>query len=245
MNDIENRPTRGPADPKALAPDVDPRWVDEFVLEQRILGVPGHRIGDELATVQSHVVDSGESAQEGFGDAKTYARAVARPAPVTMGPRVIVSAVLALVGIILVPRGFGSWLQGEPVAFSVGDAVIGVLLLLACAALFRWHTSLFRAVTEHPWRTGLVVPLGIVALFVGILLAGRSVLTEVPVALVVGVGLATLAIGAVLAWGDTEDPVTGPMAQPATYRSGRITAVVGPLFTALNCAMTYLLHLMS
>ncbi len=45
----------------SLAPYADPQWVEDFVLEQRLLGVSGARIGDALATLNEHLADTGLS----------------------------------------------------------------------------------------------------------------------------------------------------------------------------------------
>ncbi|OLT23819.1 hypothetical protein BJF81_09565 [Ornithinimicrobium sp. CNJ-824] len=61
-----DRAAQHPADrdPADLAPSVERAWADEFALEQRLLDVPGARIGDALVTVESHVAESGETARE-------------------------------------------------------------------------------------------------------------------------------------------------------------------------------------
>lgn len=56
-----------------LAPHVNPAWSEAFILEARLRGVLGTVIGDALAEVDAHVVDSGQSAEEAFGDPKDYA----------------------------------------------------------------------------------------------------------------------------------------------------------------------------
>ena len=64
MNDTTNR-TRTGAGPELarVAPSVDRRWAEAFVVEQRLLDVPGAQIGDAFATVESHVHESGERAE--------------------------------------------------------------------------------------------------------------------------------------------------------------------------------------
>lgn len=63
-------------DPGRIAPSGDKTWRDSFIIELRLLDVPGDRIGDELMTVETHVGESGESAPEAFGDPRAYARAL-------------------------------------------------------------------------------------------------------------------------------------------------------------------------
>lgn len=52
------------------------RWCDDFVLELRLRDVPGARIGDHLAEVESHCIETGTDPEEAFGDAPEYAREV-------------------------------------------------------------------------------------------------------------------------------------------------------------------------
>lgn len=72
-------------EPADLAPHVDAAWADAFVIELRLRDVPGDVIGDVLTEVDSHVVDSGTSADDAFGDPVQYAAQVAegaaRPSP--------------------------------------------------------------------------------------------------------------------------------------------------------------------
>lgn len=68
-------------DPGAMAPSVEKAWRDELITELRLLDVPGERIGDALMTVETHVRESGESAEEAFGEARAYARELAGREP--------------------------------------------------------------------------------------------------------------------------------------------------------------------
>lgn len=63
----------------AIAPHVEPDWVEAMLLELRLQGVSGERIGAALAEVEAHVVDSGQNAQEAFGDPVAYARSLDLP----------------------------------------------------------------------------------------------------------------------------------------------------------------------
>lgn len=50
-----------------LAPHIEPRWSEDFILELRLRGVAGDHIGAALAEADSHCAESGESAEEAFG----------------------------------------------------------------------------------------------------------------------------------------------------------------------------------
>lgn len=56
MNDTVRRTGQNPAtrNPADLAPSVERDWSEAFILEQRLLGVSGRRIGDGLVTVEAH-----------------------------------------------------------------------------------------------------------------------------------------------------------------------------------------------
>lgn len=49
-------------------------YIDDLALELRMLDVPGTRIGEILAEVESHVAETGEDPAEAFGPVKDYAR---------------------------------------------------------------------------------------------------------------------------------------------------------------------------
>lgn len=125
MNDVSRPSPRMTAGYlRSLAPSVDPAWTESFVVEQRLLGVSGPDIGDALATVESHVRDSGETAVAAFGDPVAYARDVAgtqaRVPDLGLTPSFILAAVCGLVGISLCrepsPPGWrGPWLTSQSV----------------------------------------------------------------------------------------------------------------------------------
>lgn len=55
----------------------DQAWCDDLLLRLRMRDVPGARIGEVLAEVQSHVAETGEHPREAFGAPKEYADQVA------------------------------------------------------------------------------------------------------------------------------------------------------------------------
>ena len=61
----------------------DQAWCDDLLLRLRMLSVPGPRIGEVLAEVQSHVAETGEPPREAFGTPKEYAGQVAQALGVT------------------------------------------------------------------------------------------------------------------------------------------------------------------
>src|SRR5262245_36541409 len=62
-------------------------WREAFVLQLRLRDVPGARIGEALAEVETHCADSGHSPLEAFGDPKAYAESLARGTGSPTSPR--------------------------------------------------------------------------------------------------------------------------------------------------------------
>jgi hypothetical protein len=52
-------------------------WCDDLLLRLRMRDVPGARIGEVLAEVQSHVAETGEDPREAFGPPREYADTIA------------------------------------------------------------------------------------------------------------------------------------------------------------------------
>lgn len=117
--------TRNEADP-ALAV-----YLDSLLLQLRLLDVPGDRIGQILAEVETHVADTGLGPVDAFGEAGEYAAAyvAAAAAPPALGgsrgwlPDLGVAMVAGMAGAALVEglvhlagsaditvRGLGGWL---------------------------------------------------------------------------------------------------------------------------------------
>jgi hypothetical protein len=55
----------------------DQAWCDDLLLALRLRDVPGARIGEVLAEVQSHLAETGEDPREAFGEPREYADQVA------------------------------------------------------------------------------------------------------------------------------------------------------------------------
>jgi len=83
------KPSRRYALARGLAPHVDEAWADSLLLELRLLGVAGDRIGEAVSEVESHCAESGQSAQEGFGDPVEYAHSLQLPEAVDSSTRTI------------------------------------------------------------------------------------------------------------------------------------------------------------
>lgn len=247
--------TRAPSragDHLQLAPHVEQGWVEDFVLEQRLLGVPGDRIGDALAVVESHVVDSGEGARDAFGDPVAYAAASASTYRVDddPDPSWILGSGLGLAGMLLTLFGTQAWIDGDgQMALTAGHLVALASVLAAFALLHLASEPLLRLVLRRPWTAlGLFVLhfLVMVAAFVFL----RATVAHVPVAVAVGAGVATLALGTLMEWrsrtaGQLEDPILGPgEGRPARSRPGWfgvLTLLIFPLITLAMVGLSLLL----
>ena len=231
---------------RRIAPDVEGAWVEAFVLEQRLIGVPGRAIGDGLAVVQSHVAESGEEARDAFGDPVAYARESAPSERVgELSAGWFVASGLGLVGMLLAVRSFGDLLAGEPVQVTAG---LLVLLTLAGAGLVGLAVAgdrVLSLVVRRPVTATLLFVLHF-ALMVGALLLLPATVLTVPAAAALAVGLVLLVVGSALearsvGRGELEDPITGPdQAQPATRRPSRSSWLLVLLFPLLTAAMLLL-----
>jgi hypothetical protein len=251
MNDTTNR-TRTGAGPELarVAPSVDRRWAEAFVVEQRLLDVPGAQIGDALATVESHVHESGERAEEAFGDPRTYARAVAevgsRVRTPLLGPLTVLHIVLGVVGLLLVSRAAGAWLAESEVPVLVGDLVVGAVLTVLVGVLLAVPSAVLRVLVERRWLAPLL-PVVLIGGFVGILLLWREPVVELATLATGGVGLVLLAVSSGLAWADhVDDRISVPGEAPRRATAGRWTSVLlMPGLTLLLVGLSWVTHLLA
>lgn len=249
MND-STKPAPTYRNPASLAPSVDRAWTESFILEQRLLDVPGDRIGDALVTIESHVTESGESVQEAFGDPRAYARELAEsaPQPAASGPGTltILSSFLGLVGLLLTNTAFQGWLDGSQVSLSWGHLVAFGLTLLVLLAVVGWSGRILRVITTKVWVALLALAV-LIAVSVGLMMRMPEAALEGPVALFGAAGLLLLATGVLLTWFDhTADPVLAPGEAASDSNSGRLMGSLGmPIATVIVLGFTWVLHLLS
>ncbi|WP_066637630.1 hypothetical protein [Serinicoccus hydrothermalis] len=229
MSSISDRPS---ANPERLAPSVEPGWVRAFVTEQNLRGVMPRVIGDQLATVESHVRESGEPASEAFGDPVGYARALPEGERRRLDRRTVLELVLGLAGMVLVLAGFTAWLADSPVRITTGYLAVLGLTALGTAALLLRPTALLRLVVDRPllaWGV-MITPF---AVFVACLLLLRTEIATLPVLPVMAVGALALAASSVLAAvNPVEDEITGPGEVPRRSAvSRRVGVLLYPLLT--------------
>jgi hypothetical protein len=68
MNDLDREGRQNPADDERLR-----AYTQELLVALRMRGVPGPRIAEALAEVDSHLCETREDPREAFGSAKAYA----------------------------------------------------------------------------------------------------------------------------------------------------------------------------
>ncbi|NLG22512.1 MAG: hypothetical protein GX555_13900 [Actinomycetales bacterium] len=243
MNDVFRR------DPANLAPSIDRQWADDFILEQRMLDVPGTRIGDALATIESHVVDSGESAQEAFGGATDYARELAEVGGIgadgdRVGTLTVLSSMLGLVGMLMTTQAFSAWLDGADARISLGFLTVGAVALVALGVFLARPTAFLRLVVERFWLAALV-PFLVLGAAVALALVVPDVAFSVPTLLLGGLGVLLLGTSAVISWRDNPeaDAVLAPgEASPETTPGRLRLALFLPGLTLLVLGVLWVMH---
>jgi len=206
---------------REVAPHVEPEWAEAMLLELRGRGIAGPRIGAALAEVDSHCAESGQTAEESFGDPAAYARRLELPAEDDVSPRALIrSAVPTLVqvlGMLLLLPSFAAWREDTAMEVTAGMLVsLGLLLLLLTAAV-RGVDLVLRTVVRRPvvaWVAGLA-PL---VLFVAAQLLLPAVALRAPAAWAMVLAVVLLVAGT--AW------------SAARQRPDQADAVVAPLATS-------------
>ncbi len=201
---------------KTNTPHIDPAWSDSFLLELRLRGVAGSQIGAALAEVEAHCAESGETAHAAFGDARSYAAALAlppSPSPTVSLRDELLPTGLGLGGMLLTLAAVGAWRSGSGVDVTGGSVAVLAVLVVGTALVVRHIAPLMRAIATHAWLA-FVFAAAPVATFVCVfLLFGRTTLLTLPTAPSLAVGLLALAVSTFLTRrraDSLEDPVVGP-----------------------------------
>lgn len=136
-------------------------YLDDLVLELRLLEVPGERIGHILAEAESHLAESGEAPEDVFGPVRAYARELAlaegQPLPKVPESRstlalvfgamttanwvvLVVSFALTAVGMSALLNGVLSWFFDVEPYFGLPSwllVVVGAVLIAAFLGYVR------------------------------------------------------------------------------------------------------------
>jgi hypothetical protein len=137
----------------------DQAWCDDLLLALRLRDVPGARIGEVLAEVQSHLAETGEDPREAFGEPGEYAGEIAEAlgVPVTVTARGIWQglvrslswrdlATVVVVGLAsaLLADGLWSLGAGETAAFGQPAGPVTAAAALVLAAYVAWLVRVAR-----------------------------------------------------------------------------------------------------
>ncbi|MGY2127907.1 hypothetical protein [Blastococcus sp. SYSU DS0617] len=203
-----------------LAPHVEPRWTEGLLLELRLRGVAGDRIGAVVAEVDSHCAESGEQAADAFGDPVAYARSLELAPAEGQSPAAIAGGVAAaaLQALAFPPAVFGlaALGAGEPLGITGGMVAVLCLLVAGTVGLAAYGEHFLRMVLRRPVLS-VLASLAPTGLMVAALVLLDDVVATAPAGAAIGVGVVLM--GAGTTWelvqrrrtGDDADPLVLPL----------------------------------
>lgn len=209
-------------DIEALAPSIEARWREAFIVELRLQGASGRRIADALAEMQTHCRESGQGAADAFGPAVHYASALDLPDESRRTPAQLVATWVAL---LLLVGGVGASLastvdvvRGQRTEISVGLLVSYGASIIVMAIVFAAGGRLLRFALSHPVWSMISVALAMAAVpLVGLPFKGVSA-GSVPAGPTLVAGVAAIAVAIAITLVATRrgnglaDPLTPPLA---------------------------------
>lgn len=203
-----------------LAPHVEKKWADAFILKLRTASVAGARIGSSLKEVDSHCAESGSSAVEAFGNPERYARSLNLPVEdVGRGPLApLAPTLLEIVGMVVLTWSCPGLFRGQAFVLTTGQVLTAVLLAAELAALVLGNRRAVLAVVRHPVLAWLIF-MANMALMVALIGTFGSSLARLHAGWSAGLGAALLLGG--LAWN---------LLRRRAGKSG-VDPVVAPAFT--------------
>lgn len=222
---------------RRFAPDLDPNWTEAVLLELRLLGVRGDRIGAALSEADAFCVDSGQGAAEAFGDPVAYARSLDLPAEPDPTPREHLGALgrvgLDVLTVLLLAAAYPAWRRGEALTVTVGTAAVAAAILLGVGVLLWQGDRMLRVLVRGSVRARVTFGLVLAAWFslaITLPLLLHGPIWVVPAGAVLVVAVLALVAGAVLHRHapPPDDPVSAPLtgSPPHTPRSTAAFAVV-------------------
>ncbi|RZU62171.1 hypothetical protein [Zhihengliuella halotolerans] len=259
VNKLHTRPT---SLEEQFAPHVETKWAGDMILELRLRGVDGTRIGDALAEVNSHCAESGERPEDTFGDPVTYARSLKLPSvedTAIVMVRVVAPVLVQILGMLLLLWSFTDWRRGSLFNLTSGEALIAATLTVEVIAVALLAQPVLRFLVRHPVLTfgALVLNMG---LFVFAAAIWDNVVAEFPPMWALTLGAAAMLGG--LMWGffgrtglnSPDDPIESPLSGPLPNAAAGDTKrrlrrspwetflpLMIPIATALQLAMGWLL----
>lgn len=207
-----------------LAPSIDARWRDEFVVELRLQGVSGRTIGDALVEVEAHCSESGHSATDAFGPAVDYAKALGLPDESRWtGPQLVrtcVQLLLVTAGAWLALEGGIALVRGQEAVINLASLVSAGATLIAMVLVFVFGERVLRFAMEHVVLAGAGFAVAMAALVAAGLPFRGVILGSVPAAAVFGIGIAAFVVFGVYSLHlrrsgkSLDDPLVAPVPWP-------------------------------
>lgn len=111
-------------------------YTDDLLLRLRLRDVPGPRIGEIIAEIESHVAETGQHPVDVFGTPAEYAAALA-PKPNWLSPHMWVRIILGGTTGYAIATTVISWLLGEETALGM-PIWLAALVSLALASAMTW-----------------------------------------------------------------------------------------------------------
>lgn len=232
-----------------MAPHVDPKWAATFTMELNIRQAAGEEIGAALAEVDSHCAESGESAQEAFGDPIEYASQLelsSQPVKKQHQMGIALPQMFQAAGMLGVLWALLPFARGEAVTLHAGELGLLVLCLATIAAL-AWQAQLVVRLVGRKPVTAVILGAGILAAMILTAALLRHPVAEVPAGGLLGFGGVILAVATI--WGlqsirglsTSEGMITSPLEDESTLqrrvgsarRAGYIPVLMMPGYTAL------------
>ena len=146
---------------RALAPHVDEKWAEGFIVELHLLHIEGNRIGAALSEVESHCSESREGAEQAFGEPAEYARSLRLPVErddwtgVMLRP--LAPLVVQVVGMLVFSWSMGFFRSGQQLVITTGNVIIGLVALLATTAMVLFFESVLRMAVYHQIRSCILL----------------------------------------------------------------------------------------
>ncbi|SDL35480.1 HAAS signaling domain-containing protein [Tessaracoccus oleiagri] len=205
-----------------LAPSVEPEWSEEFIIEARLLDVPGAEIGEALAEIDSHVRESGETARSAFGDPRAYAAGLAETsaAPSRSAVWSVLPAAAQTIGMMAALNALPDALVGAPFEITVGMLVSVTLLGLVFSLMVWRSTPMLRLILDRPvlaiLLSGALLASVVAAMFI------PGTVTSIWAWSVVGIGVTLLLAATVVGLSrdlkrTDDDPIRAPLASPEKH----------------------------
>lgn len=229
----------------------DDAWIEDFIVELRLRRVSGPGIGDAVASVRELLADSGQSAEDAFGPARTYAASLPLPRETTHGAAIYALPVLGLIAFLAFTHAGMAWFAHESVRFSLLQLALLALPVLLSLTLPLYLSALMR----HRW---IAVPLVVVAGAGGALSAlfapasdAEAWIASPPLPWLVGAGVAMLALAAVGTARSlrrrTADEIVDPLGRSKDGRYGwhpvfLLVHWIFPVFAALFFLLSWVLQ---